>query len=195
MTKVKTASKALIAGNPLVPIHDEILRAELDRREVRVTGTVDSDTAHLIQVKLAYLCSRDDSPITIYLNTPGGSVVDGLAIYDTIKNVRKKGIIVRIQVCGACMSMGAIILQAASHREATEHSAFLLHELSMLSAGSLGQLTDRHKEAERLQSTLNGILIERTGLSENKLKELVERRDLFLSAQDAKKYKIIDKVV
>ena len=195
MTLTKKAAAAVVAGNPLIPIHDEIMRAEMDRRELRITGPIDSDTAHLIQVKLGYLVDRSEDPITIYLNTPGGSVVDGLAIYDAIMAVRDKGIKVTVRAVGSCMSMGVIIMQAGSVREATEHSAFLLHELSMLTAGSLGRLTDQHKEAERLQSMLNGILQGRTGLSDNKLKELIERRDLYLSAQDAKKHKIIDKVV
>lgn len=176
-------------------IYDEIERRQLERREIAITGAIDPDTAHVLSVKLRYLADIGRQPITIHLNTPGGSVVDGLAIYDLIKQTVTDGIKVRIVVTGACMSMGTIVLQAASERIATENTAILLHELAMVNFGSLGQLKDKQAEAERLQRLLNSILIERTGLTAKKLKQLVERKDLYLTANEAKQYKIVDKVI
>lgn len=183
------------SSNIYVPIYDHIERKQLERREITITGAIDSDVSHVISVKLRYLTEQSKRPITIYLNTPGGSVVDGLAIYDAIKGIVEAGVKVNIIATGACMSMGAIILQAATKRQATKHTSLLLHELSMVNIGALGQLKDKHEEAVRLQDTLNGIIMERSGLDKKKLKELVERRDLYLTAEEALKWKLIDGIV
>jgi ATP-dependent Clp endopeptidase proteolytic subunit ClpP len=185
-------------SHPLVKnasIYDEIERQQLNRREIRLTGPVDSDMAHVLQVKLAYLVAQNRKPITIYLNTGGGGVVDGLAVYDAILQARKEGVKITVQASGACMSMGTVIMQAATTRESTAHAAFLLHELSMIKAGSLGALRDAQEEAERLQKLLNDILMTRSGLTAKELQRLTERKDLYLSAEDAKKYGIIDRIV
>lgn len=192
---VKKATHAVVHGNALIPIHDEIMRNEMERRELRVTGPIDSETAHLMQVKLSYLRHQNKKPITIYINTPGGHVIDGLAIYDAIMEVRASGIQVNVIAAGSCMSMGVIIMQAGSQRLATKHAAFLLHELHMVTGGSFSDLDDKHKEAKRLQDVLNSLLIDRSGLTPTKLKELTARRDSYLSAKDAKKFNIIDKVL
>lgn len=176
-------------------IYDEIERKQLARREITITGAIDSDVSHVISVKLRYLAEQSRKPVTIYLNTPGGSVVDGLAIYDAIKSAVEGGMKVSIIATGACMSMGSIILQAATKRLSTRHTSFLLHELSMVNIGALGQLQDKHEEAKRLQNTLNSIITERSGLDKKKLKELVERRDLYLTAEEALKWKLIDGIV
>ena len=192
---VKKAAHAVVVGNSQIPIHDEIMRDEMERRELRITGPIDGETAHLIQVKLSYLRHKEKKPITIYLNTPGGHVIDGLAIYDAIMTVRDAGVEVNIVASGSCMSMGVIIMQAATHRLATKHAAFLLHELHMVTGGSFSDLDDKHKEARRLQTVLNDILMDRSGLTPAKLKELTARRDSYLSAQDAKKFHVIDRIV
>lgn len=192
---VKRATHAVVSGNALIPIHDEIMRNELERRELRITGAIDSEAAHLMQVKLSYLRHQSKKPVTIYINTPGGHVIDGLAIYDSIMELRQDGIKVRIVATGSCMSMGVIIMQAASERCSLKHAQFLLHELHMVSQGSFTELGDRHKEAKRMQEVLNALLLGRSGLTGSKLKELTERRDTYLTAQDAKKYHIIDRII
>jgi len=192
---IKKATHAVVTGNSLIPIHDEIMRNELERRELRITGPIDSEAAHLMQVKLAYLKNQSKKPVTIYLNTPGGHVIDGLAIYDSIMDLREDGIKVNIIASGSCMSMGVIIMQAASERCSLKHAQFLLHELHMVTGGSFTELGDRHKEAKRMQEVLNGILLGRSGLTGVKLKELTERRDTYLTAVDAKKYHIIDRII
>ena len=176
-------------------IFEQVETARADRREMMVYGPVDTVMAHDVSSAIEHYASLNKKPITITMNTPGGSVVDGLSIYDSIKRVTAKGIKVRIIATGACMSMGTIILQAATERLSTPHTAFLLHELSMINIGTLGQQKDRHEEALRLQKVLNGILSERSGLSDAKLKVLVERRDLYMTAAEAKQWRLIDKVI
>ncbi len=124
-------------------IFEQVETARADRREMMVYGPIDTVMAHDVSSAIEHYASLNKKPITITMNTPGGSVVDGLSIYDSIKRVTAKGIKVRIIATGACMSMGTIILQAATERLSTPHTAFLLHELSMINIGTLGQQKDR----------------------------------------------------
>lgn len=174
---------------------ERIERLQLERREIVLFGQIDNDMAYSAGVKLRYLAHENKRPITLVLNTPGGSVIDGMSLYDAITYVQEMGCDVRVVCTGACMSMGTIVLQAANERLCTPNAVFMLHELSMVNAGSLGQLKDRHNEAERLQRMLNDILMKRSGVSKDQLSKLIERRDLYLTAQEARKYNFIDDIV
>lgn len=174
---------------------EEIDFQQLQRREIALTGNIDSDLVHVAGIRLRYLAHANKRPITIIMNTPGGSIVDGMALYDAVQHAVAMGVKVRIVAIGACMSMGTIIMQAASERLSTPNAVFMLHELSMVNAGSLGQLKDRHQEAERLQTMLDTILVKRSGVTKEQLRKLIERRDLYLTSEEAVKYNFIDKIV
>lgn len=164
------------------------------RREIYFTSTVDDSSQHHLTRLLRHLVARSKKPITIYMNTAGGSVVDGLAIYDLIRELGKK-VPINIIGTGACMSMGAIIMQAATKRSATPNCAFMLHELHAGVVGSLSQMKDLHQQFDKTQKVLNAILRERTGLTNKRIREITERKDSFFSAEEALKFNLIDGIV
>lgn len=160
-------------------------------RIVHMTGGVNPIMSHEMSVRLRYLASLSNKPITMYMNTPGGSILDGFAIYDLINEVKEKAP-VNIIASGSCMSMGVIILQAATRRKAMPHAYFLLHELQGGADGSLSQMSDSHKFMVQLQKRLNDLLTERTGTD---VKRLLKRRDFYIDAKEAKRLKLIDEIV
>lgn len=173
---------------------DDIERGLAEQRIVNVVGQVDSTMSLELAARLNYLAGVNNKPINVFLNTFGGSVTDGLAIYDLIVALNKK-VPINVVATGACMSMGTIILQAGRKRLTTPFTSFLLHELSMRNEGKLGELRDNQKEAERLQHILNGILAKRTRLSEKKLMQLFTRREFYIDAEEARKYRLVDGII
>lgn len=163
---------------------------------IMITDTIDSISVASYQAQLFYLLSlyKEGDVITIYINSPGGSVYDGLGIIDTIRLVQKKGIIVRIINIGAACSMAALILMSGSvgHREATKNSSVMLHEISSFEYGKTSNLEDHMQEIKRLQDIVDSII------EENSSKELIKlsnRKDLWLSAEEAKNFNIIDNIL
>jgi ATP-dependent Clp protease protease subunit len=158
-------------------------------------GTViDDAVSNLIIAQMLYLESEDpDKEISFYLNTPGGSVSAGLAIYDTMQYIKPN-------VCTVCMgqaaSMGALLLAAGrkGKRTALPHASILIHQPM---GGFHGQATDidiQAREILRLKEELNNILAELTGQSLAKIQSDTER-DYFMTGQQAKEYGIIDEVI
>jgi len=158
-------------------------------------GTViDDAVSNLIIAQMLYLESEDpDKEISFYLNTPGGSVSAGLAIYDTMQYIKPN-------VCTVCMgqaaSMGALLLAAGKKgkRTALPHASILIHQPM---GGFHGQATDidiQAREILRLKEELNDILAELTGQSLAKIQSDTER-DYFMTGQQAKEYGIIDEVI
>lgn len=158
-------------------------------------GTViDDDVSNLIIAQMLYLESEDpDKAISFYLNTPGGSVSAGLAIYDTMQYIKP-------DICTFCMgqaaSMGALLLAAGKKgkRSALPHSRILIHQPL---GGFHGQATDidiQAREILRLKEELNDILAELTGQSLAKIQADTER-DYYMTGQQAKQYGIIDEVI
>lgn len=173
---------------------DDIERELFNRREVHLTGTIDSSTAYVSIKCMRYLASQGKKPITFYLNTGGGSVYDGLSIYDHIKSTTRI-VPVNIIASGACMSMGMIIMQAATKRLALPNTGFLLHELQSSVRGSLSNMKDDMAESERLQQRLDEIVAKRSGQDIAKLRKTFERKDYFFDAQEALKFNLIDEIV
>jgi ATP-dependent Clp protease protease subunit len=163
-------------------------------RILHITGEVNDGMAHELEVRLHYLTSLNNEPITIYLNTPGGSIISGLAIYDTIKEATLC-CPVSIIAEGACMSMGVVIMQAATRRLSLPHTQFLLHELSAQAGGSLGALEDTQRFQRYLQGLMDDILAKRTGNDKEKMRKLYHRKNFYITAQDAKKLRLIDAIV
>lgn len=173
---------------------DDIERTLFEQREIHISGPVCSDSAYVLVKSLRFLTAQSKKPITLYLNTPGGTIYDGLSIYDHI-NAARSVVPVNIVASGSCMSMGMIIMQAATRRMALPNTGFLLHELQTRSGGSLSNMRDDMKESERLQAQLDGILAARSGQDITKLRKTFERKDFYFSSQDALKFNLIDKIV
>ncbi len=166
----------------------------LNDRIVMLNEEVNNNTAGLIVAQLLYLEGQDASKdISLYINSPGGSVTDGMAIYDTMQYIRCD---VSTICIGMAASMGAFLLAAGAKgkRFALPNADIMIHQPS---GGAKGQATDINIHAQHILKTkekLNKILSERTGQSYETVASDTER-DNFMTADEAKKYGIIDKII
>jgi ATP-dependent Clp protease protease subunit len=166
----------------------------LKERVVFLVGPVDDAVANLVVAQLLYLESENpDKDISLYINSPGGSVTAGLAIYDTIQFVKPH---VNTLCVGQAASMGALLLAAgtAGKRHILPHSRVMIHQPL---GGFQGQATDIDIHAREILNTrdrLNQILAHHTGQSLEQVAEDTER-DNFMSAESAVEYGICDRVV
>ena len=155
---------------------------------------IDDQIANLIVAQLLFLEAEDpEKDINVYINSPGGSVTAGLAIYDTMQFIRPD---VTTICVGMCASMGALLLTAGAKgkRFALPNSRILIHQPS---GGMQGQATDVRIHAEeliRLRELTSEILAKHTGQSMEQIERDVER-DRYLSAVQAKEYGLIDEVI
>ena len=166
----------------------------LKERIIFLGTPVTDEISSLIIAQILFLEAEDpDKDITFYVNSPGGVVTAGLAIYDTMHYVKCD----IVTLCmGQAASMGALLLAAGTHgkRYALPNSRILIHQPM---GGFQGQATDidiHAQEILRMRSDLNKILALHTGQNIKKIKKDTER-DYFMSAEEAKKYGIIDKVL
>jgi ATP-dependent Clp protease protease subunit len=166
----------------------------LKERIIFLGTPVTDEIASLIIAQMLFLEAEDpDKDITFYINSPGGGVTAGLAIYDTMQYVRCD---IATLCMGQAASMGALLLTAGSKdkRYALPNSRILIHQPM---GGFQGQATDidiHAQEILRMRNDLNKILASHTGQNVRKIKKDTER-DYFMSAEEAKKYGIIDKVL
>ncbi len=166
----------------------------LKERIIFLGTPVSDDIASLIIAQMLFLEAEDpDKDITFYVNSPGGVVTAGLAIYDTMRYVRCD---IATLCMGQAASMGALLLAAGTRdkRYALPNSRILIHQPM---GGFQGQATDidiHAQEILRMRNDLNKILALHTGQNIRKIKKDTER-DYFMSAEEAKKYGIIDKVL
>ena len=166
----------------------------LKDRIVFLGTPVDDDVANVIIAQLLFLESEDpDKDISLYINSPGGSVTSGLAIYDTMQYVKPQ---VSTICLGQAASMGAFLLAggARGKRFAVPNARIMIHQLS---GGFQGQGTDieiHAREALRLKSKLNEILSRHTGQPLERIEKDTDR-DYFMGAGEAKEYGIIDEVI
>jgi len=166
----------------------------LKERIIFLGTSVSDEIASLIIAQMLFLEAEDpDKDITFYVNSPGGAVTAGMAIYDTMRYVRCD----IVTLCmGQAASMGALLLAAGTHgkRYALPNSRILIHQPM---GGFQGQATDidiHAQEILRMRNDLNKILAKHTGQNIRKIKKDTER-DYFMNAEEAQKYGIIDKVL
>ena len=166
----------------------------LNDRIIMLSDQVNDVTASLVVAQMLYLEAQDaDKDIHFYINSPGGSITAGMAIYDTMKYIKCD---VSTICIGMAASMGAFLLSsgAKGKRFALPNSEIMIHQPS---GGSQGQATDIQIQAERIlrmKKHLNSILAENTGKSIEEITRDCER-DHFMSAAEACEYGLIDKVI
>ena len=166
----------------------------LKDRIVFLGTAINDDVANLVIAQFLYLESEDpEKEISFYLNTPGGHVSSGMAIYDTMQYIKPP---VSTVCLGQAASMGALLLAAGEpgKRYALPHSRILIHQPM---GGFQGQATDidiQAKEILRLKDELNHILAKLTGQSFEKIQADTER-DYYMSSEQAKEYHIIDEII
>ena len=165
----------------------------LKDRIVFLGGEINDDTANLVVAQMLFLEMEDpDSDISLYINSPGGSVTAGMAIYDTMRYIKPQ---VRTVCVGMAASMGAFLLMAGEKgkRLALPNAEVMIHQPL---GGAQGQATDVAIQAEWLMKTkkkMTAMMAEMTGQSLKKVQADVER-DYFMSAEEALEYHIIDEI-
>ena len=166
----------------------------LKDRIVFLGGTVTDDVANLITAQLLFLESEDpEREINMYINSPGGSVTAGLAIYDTMQFVKPP---VSTLCVGQAASMGSLLLAAGAkgRRYALPHSRILIHQVSGGFEGQASDIEIHAREALRLREILNDIVAHHTGQNAKKVEKDTDR-DNFMSAAQAVEYGLIDEVI
>lgn len=192
----KTTAEAKLAESKLTveQLNLENIRSSNDQnRTLVLTGAI-IDTEEAVAILMRWGRRDPGKPITIYLNTPGGSVFDGNALVSAIRELRKAGHKVTIHGVGMVMSYGAVLLQAADERILDKDVVFMIHALNAPVAGALESIQDQAKMLQEVQDRLLDALLERATISRTKLKQLTRRKELFLSAADAKKMGFCDRV-
>lgn len=165
----------------------------LKRNTVNISGVIDDNMAEIIIAQLQYLEDNGAEEIIVQINSPGGSVSAGFAIYDTMNYIKPRIVTVGI---GMCASMGAFLLSAGSrgYRRATENCEILIHQPL---GGASGQASDIIIAADHIKRTrdrLNRILSENTGKPIKTIQKDTDR-DYIMTAQEALSYGLIDTVI
>ena len=180
-------------------VKDIIKREQADRlRDVYLIGDIEKDTARAVIERLRELANDSPKPITLYVNSAGGNVTDGLAIHDAIRHLVSIGVSITVVVQGMAYSMGSIVLQAASpgRRLAFPHSWIMIHEpakwAGWQSTTAAAQHLDRLKQ---MQSQIYRILSERSGKPLRQIIRDTKRTDFYLDAAKAKEYGLIDDIL
>ncbi|MDB5204307.1 MAG: clpP [Candidatus Taylorbacteria bacterium] len=177
-------------GERAYDIYSRLLKENI----IFLGGPIDDGVANIIIAQLLFLQSEDPKKdITLYVNSPGGHVTSGLAIIDTMNNIKND---VSTVCVGLAASMGAVILAsgAKGKRYALPNSEIMIHQPH---GGAEGQASDIEISAKRIiknRDILNKILAKTTGQTLSKIEKDVDR-DFFLQSDEAKKYGIIDKVL
>jgi len=172
----------------------DIFSRLLKERIIFLPSYIEDDMANLVIAQLLFLEAEDaDKDVYVYINSPGGSVTAGLAIYDTMQYIKPA---VATICMGQAASMGALLLCAGAKgkRFALPHSRILIHQPL---GGAQGQATDidiQAKEILRMREELNRILVYHTGQSMEKIQHDTDR-DFFMTAEQAKEYRIVDEVI
>jgi ATP-dependent Clp protease protease subunit len=155
---------------------------------------VTDDVANLITAQLLFLESEDpDRDIFFYINSPGGSVTSGLAIYDTMQYVRPQ---ISTVCVGQAASMGAVLLAAGAKgkRFALPHSRIMIHQPLGGFQGQAADIDIQAREILRMREDLNNILMKHTGQSLKKIEKDTDR-DLFMNGKQAQEYGLVDEVI
>lgn len=172
----------------------DIFSRLLKDRIIIIGTAIDDNVANLMVAQLLYLQSEDPKKdIDLYINSPGGSVTSGMAIYDTMQILSCD---IKTYCVGQAASMGALLLSAGSQgkRFALSNSRIMIHQPLGGTEGQASDIAIHAKEILRIKDNLNKILAQHSGKPLKKVAEDTER-DYFMSAAEAKKYGIVDEVL
>ena len=191
----KTPRTSQSGGRKYVGIWNDIDEYVLrDSRTIFLSGAIDADTVLILARLVAYLQGQSKKkPIHLHINTPGGTVTDGLAIYDLLSNCPAP---IHALATGTCMSMGVIVLQAAAKRSATKNTTFMLHEVgTMRFGGSLTQNAATQKETERLQDVLDDILMSHSGMTKRRAASFMKIQERYFGPEEALSHGLLDRII
>ncbi len=172
----------------------DIFSRLLKERIIFLGGFIDDTKANLVIAQLLFLASQDqEKEIKFYINSPGGSVTAGLAIYDTMQHVKPP---VSTICIGLAASMGATLLSAGrpGRRFALPHSEIMLHQVAGGASGMASDIEITARQILRIKEKINLILAEHTGQKIGKIAQDTDR-DFYLTPEEAKKYGLIDEIL
>lgn len=189
MTLIPTVIEKEINGERSYDIYSRLLKDRI----IILNGEIDDNSANIVVAQLLYLDSESHEDINLYINSPGGSITAGMAIYDTMNFIKSK---VSTICIGMAASMAAFLLSSGEKgkRMALPNSEVMIHQPL---GGAKGQATEIQIAAERilkLKNKINTILSKNTNQPLSKIEQDTER-DYFLSAKEAKNYGLIDKII
>lgn len=190
MNLIPTVIEKTQYGERAYDIYSRLLK----ERIIFLGGSVNDVVANSVIAQFLFLASKDDKKdIQLYLNTPGGSVTAGLAIYDTMQYIKCS---VSTVCVGMAASMGAVLLAAGTKgkRFALPNSEIMLHQVMGGVTGEAVEIEITAKQILKIRESLNRIIAKHTGKDIKKI-EADTDRDFYLSAQEAKEYGIIDEVI
>ena len=168
------------------------------QRDVYLIGDIEKDTARLCIERLRELSNDSSRPISLYINSAGGNVTDGLAIHDVVRHIITRGIEVSVIVQGMAYSMGSIVLQAASEgrRLAQPHSWIMIHEPAKWAGWQSTTAAAQHLERlKQMQDQIYKILSSRSGKPLRQIIRDTKRTDFYLDADSALEYGLVDGIV
>lgn len=166
-----------------------------DNRIIKISKTIDSEEADKVIDQLLKLdtmkCNKD---ITIYINSPGGAVSDGMAIYDTMQMVKSD---IKTICIGRCSSMAAVLLSGGTKgkRFITPNSEVMIHEVSSFNMGKIGELKINYEHSNTLNERIIKLLANNTGKSIKQIRNDIQLKDRWFNAEEALKYGLIDKIL
>jgi ATP-dependent Clp endopeptidase proteolytic subunit ClpP len=170
--------------------------AVYDRREVFFNEAVDEDSVEDAIEMLRDYQAESDEPITIFLNSPGGDVFDGLLLFDYVRELRaESGIEVTTRVKGLAASMGSVLAQAGDHRIVSANSWYMIHEPATLFIGKAGDIKREAKLMEALHKQLCGIIAERSNLTQAEVVRRSTDKDWWIPAAEALSLGFFDELV
>jgi len=188
-----------LVGELIDAVKGVLRKEQSDRlRDTYLIGDIEKDTARAVIERVRELANDNARPMTLYINSAGGNVTDGLAIHDAIREIVSRGIEVTIVVQGMAYSMGSVVLQAASEgrRLSYPHSWIMIHEpakwAGWQSTSAAAQHLDRLKQ---MQAQIYEILAIRSGKPLQKIIRDTKRTDFYLDAKKALEYGLIDGIV
>lgn len=187
-------SPTIIENTPTFGVAIDIYSRMFQDGIIFIGTEIDDIVGNIVTSQILYLNSIDpEKDITIHLNTPGGSVTDGLSIYDSMLYVNNQ---VNTVCTGIAASMGAVLLCAGEfgHRYAQKHSRIMIHEVSSGQRGKMSDMEDSFRETKKLNAELFEILALHTGHSVKDIEDVALRRDFWMSSSEAKDFGIIDNI-
>ena len=172
-------------------IHYDIFSRLLKERIILLNNEINDTTSNIWIAELLYLASINDDDIYIYINSPGGSITSGLALYDTMMYIKPKVITICV---GLAASMAAFILSSGYKRYALENSEIMIHEPSTNYSGNASDIFNHTKWLERIKNKVDYILAKNT---KHTINEIVSAtlRDNFMDSKTALEFGIIDEIL
>lgn len=166
-----------------------------DNRIIKLSKTIDTEEADKVIDQLLKLdtmkCNKD---ITIYINSPGGAVSDGMAIYDAMQMVKSD---IKTICIGRCSSMAAVLLSGGTKgkRYITPNSEVMIHEVSSFNMGKIGELKINYEHSNMMNERIIKLLANNTGKPIKQIRQDIQLKDRWFNAEEALKYGLVDKIL